>query len=324
MFPNQRLELGALIGQSPVSSQHAKLVLLEPMAKEKNPSWSNKVLNEAGNHLLRLLITQASRAAAADMEGVASFLFAILTSVFPYRKKVIDKNGRIALGLEGKELKAFRIGVHRHISNLFAEIFAGLSMSAEALSKRISLDMGTLFEDVKDDKRFIIMPSHQGNWEWQIAGSALKFPYRILGVYQALNQLFFEDLMRSFRTKGGAEVVPQRQILRKLVEPTEKQSLVLLMADQAAPVDNANVLPFLGTITGFYTGPQVIASRFGCKVYYVSTLPGIAPHTYVSKIERLSDDSFMEDYVARLERDIRTSPTTYLWSHNRFKHSYVG
>jgi KDO2-lipid IV(A) lauroyltransferase len=99
--------------------------------------------------------------------------------------------------------------------------------------------------------------------------------------------------------------------------------LVLLTADQAAPVENAFVLPFLNTVTGFYTGPQVIANRFGCKAYYVSTLPGKFPHTYVSKMERLKDADFMPEYVKCIERDIRFSPTTYLWSHNRFKHAYT-
>jgi KDO2-lipid IV(A) lauroyltransferase len=294
------------------------------MADVNNKNWGKKMLAAAGNNAGRLLLRQASRAAAADIEGIACFIYAILTGVYPYRKKIIEKNGRIALGLEGQELVEFRKKAHRHFANLVAEILAGFTLTSKQMSDRMTFDMGTLFDDVKNDKNFLILPSHQGNWEWQMSGSALQFPFQILGVYQILSQKFFEDVIRENRSKGGAIPIPQRQIFKKLSEPGDgRPALVLLVADQAAAVENACVLPFLKTVTGFHMGPQVVASRYKSKAYYVSTLPGKFPHTYTSKIERLSDTNFMEDYVKCLERDIIASPDTYLWTHNRFKHTYT-
>jgi len=144
-----------------------------------------------------------------------------------------------------------------------------------------------------------------------------------LGVYQTLSSPFFDAVMQQMRSKGGALPVPQRNILRHLVAGKGgKTTLLLMVADQAPGADGAIVLPFLQTETGFFSGPETLSSRFGAKVYYISVLPGVLPHTYVSRFVRLREGQIVEDYVQNLEKDIRAAPHTYLWSHNRFKRSY--
>jgi KDO2-lipid IV(A) lauroyltransferase len=301
--------------------QKTKLVLLGPMPILSNQiSWQKVLLFGLG----RLILDQAARGAAADMEVVTGLIRTILLRVFPYRKRVVEKNGQLALGLEGAALTKFRHDFYGHFSAVVAEILAGFAMTGNQIAARVTADMRELVEDMDGQSVGIIMPSHLGNWEWMITAGPLLQPFKVLGVYQTLSQSFFEQAFFQNRTKAKGTLTPQRQLLRSLASlPKESQTVVVMAADQAPPVESAFIYPFLGTETGFYTGPQVLANRLQCPIFYARVLPGLFPHTYTLTVLRLKGPAFMKDYARHLERDILKSPNTYLWSHNRFKHTYT-
>lgn len=289
------------------------------MGSKKGPD----LLGRLGRKLGKLVLDQAARGAAADMDVVSGILYAVLTGVFPYRKKVIEKNGREALGLEGKALTEFRLGFYRHFADVVAEILAGFALSAEAITQRVTWEMNAFVHATHENPRVVVLTGHMGNWEWQLVGGCAAFGGHVVGVYQPLSQTFFDEVMRAMRSRGGAVLAAQRQLLRTLAAiPAQKPTVVAMVADQAPPVENAYVLPFLETETGFYTGPHQLAKRLEAVSYYAAILPSGLPHRYVLKVERLREGHEVEDYVRLLGRDIRLHPDQYLWSHNRFKHKY--
>lgn len=276
-----------------------------------------------GRKLGKLVLDQAARGAAADMDGVSGILFTVLTSVFPYRKKVIEKNGRLALGLEGEALTEFRLGFYRHFADLVAEILAAFAMSAKALDARVTWELEALRQSAQEEPRVMVLTGHMGNWEWHLLGGGRSFGGNVLGVYQPLSQPFFEDVMLQMRRKGGAIMTPQRQLLRALAAlPKDLPTVIAMVADQAPPVENAFVLPFLETETGFYTGPYQMGQRLKATTYYSSMVPTGLPHRYVVRLKRLTPGREVQEYVEYLAADIRQYPEQYLWSHNRFKHQY--
>jgi len=289
------------------------------MGSKKGPD----LLGRLGRKLGKLVLDQAARGAAADMDGVSGILYAVLTGVFPYRKKVIEKNGREALGLEGEALTEFRLGFYRHFADLVAEILAGFALSAEAITRRVTWEMDEFVHAAHENPRVVVLTGHMGNWEWQLVGGCAAFGGHVVGVYQPLSQSFFDEVMRAMRSRGGATLTPQRQLLRTLAAlPPQKPTVLAMVADQAPPVENAYVLPFLDTETGFYTGPHQMAQRLNAVCYYAVMLPTGLPHRYVLRVQRLREGQEVQDYVSLLERDIRLHPDQYLWSHNRFKHRY--
>ena len=278
---------------------------------------------QIGRGLGRLLLAQAGRGAAADIDAVAGFIYSILTSVWPYRQRVIKKNGALALGLQGAELQKFTKGFYRHFSNAVAEILAGFGMTAQQIRARIHWEAEDFDWEIAKSPVVIVLTAHQGNWEWQIVGCSIRFPVHLLGVYQKLQQGFFNEAMQEYRSKAGAIPTAQMQILRKLSRlPAQPSAVLAMVADQAPGVGGAIVLPFLDTETGFFSGPQLLAARLKAPTFFLSMLPGKLPHTYASEMIRLTPGREAEEYARLLSEHIRISPYTYLWSHNRFKHRY--
>ena len=139
-------------------------------------------------NVLALLINQASKAAYADIDGVAGLLRCVLVHIFPYRAKVIDKNlARVFAGRTPAQVLAQRNAFYSYLSNLIAEILAGLQMSGAALSARVTfLDNADLLARIAAGKPLVGMPAHQANWEWLLNACAVQFPSTNLAVYQPL------------------------------------------------------------------------------------------------------------------------------------------
>ncbi len=270
-----------------------------------------------------LALNQASRGAAANLDGVATLLFALLKYVWPYRRAVVEANGRLALGLSEQQVEAFRLGYYSHFANLIAEILAAFSLSAGYIARRVSCDFDNMNHAAAKAGGCMVLTGHLCNWEWLLIGGARAVQGELLGVYQPLSQAFFDGVVRQLRGKGGAIPLPQKQILRALATRHAGRPMVLSMvADQAPPVDSY-VSARLGLQqTGFFTGPEALAKRLGWPCFYLKLAPGKLPHTYTSTMVQLPATQTVAAFAEMLSVDIVAHPHMYLWSHNRFKHNY--
>ena len=107
---------------------------------------------------------------------------------------------------------------------------------------------------------------------------------------------------------------------RKIVTTTA------FIADQAAPAMNAYWTEFLHQETAVFEGAEKLAVKFGYPVVFLNILRPRRGH-YELHFEMLRDDpskttekEITEAFTRRLEAEIRKNPTTWLWSHKRWKH----
>jgi KDO2-lipid IV(A) lauroyltransferase len=122
---------------------------------------------------------------------LADFLFILLCTVLPYRKKVIDQNLLLAFpNLSSDETKQIRKDFYRYFSDLVVESIKNLTISKKQLLQRMQLENPEILEEIKAlDKPILLVAGHYNNWEWLITAQALWFEQPCFGIGMPLRPL---------------------------------------------------------------------------------------------------------------------------------------
>src|SRR6056300_515958 len=141
--------------------------------------------------------------------GISSISAIVLFDVFRYRRAVIDENLKTAFPeLDKDEKRKIRRKFYSHFTDLFIESLKNGLMSNLTFKKRFQVKNVELVERfAKENKGIVVLASHQGNWEWTGA-IALFTNVPVYGIYQKINNPFFDRFIRKTRGKSGMHLVP--------------------------------------------------------------------------------------------------------------------
>ncbi|MFL5730997.1 MAG: lysophospholipid acyltransferase family protein [Cytophagaceae bacterium] len=257
----------------------------------------------------------------------SDFLYVILR-VSGYRKKVILQNLRNSFPEKPEsEIQSIFKSYCHYLCDLILETLKMMTMSEKQVKARCFYKSPEWFDKMRaENKSFIILMGHYGNWEWASPGFSLNSDYQLLVVYHTLSNSYFDRMMSAIRTRFGARVVPMNQTLRDMVANRDKLTATALVADQTAGPENAYWTNFLNQDTAVFTGPEKLAKKFNYPVVYnhvKRTRRGyyeMFPELLFADPGNTSEGEIMEAFTRRLEDDIKKDPALWLWSHRRWKH----
>ena len=219
---------------------------------------------------------------------------------------------------------------YRHFTDNWVETIKLLSISPEALSKRITGNF-ELFDALQaKGKPASMLTAHFYNWEWLNAALSIRQPLPFICVYMPITSPVVEALFRRIRGRFGAHLMPAPNLTKEIIAWRKKQYLIGLVADQSpSNPSNAYWLNFLQKPTAFVTGPERNAQVFAQTPVYTSiSCPRRGHYHFQFEVIELSEAELKEkgqltlELVRRLEADIQKQPALYLWSHRRWKHSW--
>ncbi|MEA5401567.1 lysophospholipid acyltransferase family protein [Arcicella sp. DC2W] len=260
---------------------------------------------------------------------ISDFAYFLLFRVIKYRKKVVLENLRNSFPEKSeKEIHEIAKEFYHHLADIFIEFFKGLSISEEEMAKRVQINNLELVKKYLDSNTPIIfVGGHQGNWEWAIHPLCIKGIHLDV-VYQKLSNTFFNKLTYRIRSRFGAFLVERKDTIKVAIERKDKIRAICLAADQIpSHLKSAYWTNFLNQDSAFFTGPERIARKFDYPVifmefirkkrgYYDMNLSEIASPPY----ENLQANEILERFVQTLDASIKQNPSSYLWSHRRWKH----
>ena len=133
--------------------------------------------------------------------------------------------------------------------------------------------------------------------------------------------------MLDLRSRFGTENIPMAKTVRRLMEiRRDGENFVCgFIADQRPFTPTLkHWTDFLGIDTAYVNGGEVIGTKMDADFVYAEMMPVKRGHYVLtfSPIEPLGDgeeNPYTRAYLARLEESIRRSPSSWLWSHNRWK-----
>ena len=236
-----------------------------------------------------------------------------LTNSFP------DKNER--------EIESISKAYYRYLCDLILETLKTMTMSAQE-SKEHCIFHNTEWLDQfhQEEKSFIIVMGHYGNWEWAGPSFTLNTTHQLNVIYRPLSNAYFEKMMCRMRTRFGTRITPVNLTLRDMVANRQSVTATAFIADQTATRTNAYWTTFLNQDTPVFTGPEKLAVKFNYPVVYMNVQRPrrghyeVFPELLFSAPQDTKENEISEVFMKRLEREIMIDPTIWLWSHRRWKH----
>lgn len=251
-----------------------------------------------------------------------------------YRKKIVRKNLKASFpDYSKKELKRIEMKFYHNFFDTLVESLKICSMTPKWMSKHmefVGIDhMNTYLEQ---GNSIMVYMGHVGNWEW-----ITSLPIKILPqfvcceVYHPLENVVMDDVVKTVRERLGSVTIPMDQIYRKLVNyKRQKQSVIVgMIADQVPLFENMHYwTEFMNQKTSIFTGAERIARKLDMIAYYAEVKRIRRGHYRLEMIpmfERTKDlpeFEISEKYIRLLEKTIISDPSSWLWSHNRWKRTW--
>jgi KDO2-lipid IV(A) lauroyltransferase len=263
---------------------------------------------------------------------VSDICFFFVWYIIPYRKKLVFKN--LSLSFPEKSPEEIRIIAkksYRHFCDNFIESLAAVHLRLDEHIKRYKVRNGEVLDNLDaEGKDIMLITSHYGNWEWF---SILPFytHHKVLAVYKTLHNKYFDRMFSNLRSKYGIIPVTKEKTFRTIIDYQKKKIpvMVYLLADQRPTwKEIQHWIRFLNQDTSIILGPEKIAKKLNMTVVFVKHFK-LRRGYYETEFITLASDpantkpfEITEKYYQTLESIIKESPAEYLWTHNRWKHTW--
>lgn len=283
-------------------------------------------------YLLLLIFYPLSLLPLGLLYGISDLGFVVIYHLMGYRKEIIRSNLSQAFPEKSvQEIATIQRLFYRAFCDQWIETIKLLSISPNALSARMPGNWELLDELTRSGESVYLLSTHNFNWEWAHAVTAIHAPVYYAGVYLPVSSEGFDKLMYFARTRTGAKMISMKSLLSGMKTLRGKQHILGLLADQnPSQPDVAAWLPFMHREAPFFRGPEQMARRAKAVVAFIG-IEKVKRGQYRAKLELLTEDAsqmaegaVVAAYVAFVERHLATQPENYLWSHRRWKHKKKG
>lgn len=260
---------------------------------------------------------------------LSDLFFVIIYYTVGYRRNVVIKNLSNAFpDKDVTEIKQIARKFFRHFCDLTLETIKLSTIKETELKQRMKIENAEVIDQfTKKGRSVTVLAMHYANWEWAtFIASALNS--KTFAVYKPLHNLRFDRYMNKNRSRFGADLVKNSQILRRVInaDKENKPVVIWLAGDQTPPPFHDTWFLFFKQEAIFYLGPALIARRFNTPVVF-QFIEKISRGNYRSRFELLvenpaamNENEIIKTYIRKMEEVIEKNPEFYLWSHKRWKH----
>lgn len=253
--------------------------------------------------------------------------FPLVYYIFPYRKKVVLSNLKIAFPNRDKmQLEHLSKAFYKHFLDVVFETIHSFTMSENELNKRVKiLNAKEISEIINAQTNLICVGGHCGNWEWSSMKFASEFKINSFGVYKKLNNNFFNKTLVANRGRFGLQMIESKNVIKLFKSHTENFCIGFLADQNPGNLNKAIWINFFGRVVPFANGVEVFAEKYKSQLIY-GAIKKVKRGYYMIEYHLLnnSENRFStktEMFAYMLERDIHAQPESYLWTHRRWKHA---
>jgi|TARA_B100001059_G_scaffold60159_1_gene55839 KDO2-lipid IV(A) lauroyltransferase len=259
------------------------------------------------------------------ISNVISFLFFY---IIPYRKKTVTKNIKNSFPQKDKkELNTIARKFYTHLSDIIVESIKLFSITQKQIDYRFSIENPEILQTYFDQGRDVILVGgHYNNWEILAVGINQIVPHDCIGIYTKLSNPFFDDKMKSSRSKFGLKMINTREVTSNFIKKNKTPRMTIFGADQS-PTYSKNIhwTNFLNQDTAVALGTERFSKKYNLPVVFCS-INKWKRGIYSAKLSVLTenpqdteDGEITEMHTSKLENQINTQPEFWLWTHKRWK-----
>lgn len=261
---------------------------------------------------------------------ISDGVFFLVYRVLGYRRKVVREN--LALVFPEKsdgERKAVERAFYAHMCDMFLEMTKTMGISKKAMRERFTFKNTELLRVFEGRRQSImVMMPHYASWEWAISLN-YELNARGYGIYQPLNNKYFDRLVRRIRNKFGATLITTKET-REVITKNKQEGLLAtygIISDQSPQLHKAYYWGrFMGIEVPMHTGAEVLSKSMDLGVVYLKVTK-LRRGYYQGEIILLSENpaevpdyGITDAFFREVERSIQEAPEYYFWTHKRWKH----
>ena len=254
---------------------------------------------------------------------ISDILYIFVYYIFRYRREISLNNLKKSFPEKSsQEINKIHKKFYQHFCDLIIESIKSISANNNFFKNRIKFKN---LEKINNYDSFIVAVSHYGNWEWGLLSISLSFNKNIIGLFQELNNNFFNNIIKKSRERFGAKLLDINNLLKYI---NVNQNFVIgIIGDQSPQKHKSNLwISFLNQQTLFHQGTEKISKKYNLPIYFCD-MQKIKRGYYNISIEILCENTKETEnseitsvYLQRIEKQIKKNPEFWLWTHNRWKH----
>ena len=261
---------------------------------------------------------------------ISDLLCVIMKDILKYRKDIILGNIKRSFPKKtvDQQLEIYA-NFYRHFCDLLIENLKGFTITKTQIKIRLKMLNPELVNDYfEKGKSIILIGGHYNNWEITAQGCPIYLKHELYAIYKPLKSDFYNNKMRSTRSKFGLHLTPMKLTKKYFELETKNPKAIIFGSDQSpSNVKNAYWTTFLNQDTGFLFGAEKYAKDYNYPVIYVH-IEKVKRGFYMVNFELICDSpkslkhgEIMELFSKKLEKNIVDIPHYWLWSHHRWKKS---
>ena len=250
----------------------------------------------------------------------------MLHSLFKYRRSVVEKQlAECFPDWDEATITSTSKEVYRNLADIMVESFKTDRLSKEEMMKRFTVLNPEEMNAVADQGgNSLVLGAHFNNWEWGSVAVNHFFRSTIYGLYKPVANKLINSYINEARMKVGTFMIPIQETRKLFENPLEAPSSVVFVADQSpSNVVDAVWVDFFGKDTACLHGIEKYAEMTGWPVFFWRVYRVKRGHyeVDVTPIRYEEDGKIIQRYMKLLEEDIRKHPSSWLWTHKRWKRS---
>jgi KDO2-lipid IV(A) lauroyltransferase len=260
--------------------------------------------------------------------GISNIISFLFFYIIPYRKKTVTKNIKNSFPQKDKkELNTIARKFYTHLSDIIVESIKLFSITQKQIDYRFSIENPEILQTYFDQGRDVILVGgHYNNWEILAVGINQIVPHDCIGIYTKLSDPFFDDKMKSSRSKFGLKMINTREVTSNFIKKNKTPRMTIFGADQS-PTYSKNIhwTNFLNQDTAVALGTERFSKKYNLPVVFCS-INKRKRGIYSAKLSVLTENpqdtengEITEMHTSKLENQINTQPEFWLWTHKRWK-----
>jgi KDO2-lipid IV(A) lauroyltransferase len=260
--------------------------------------------------------------------GFARILAFFLDRVFKARRGIIDMQLKACFpDRDAAWISATRSAFYRNFADVTVEVIKAVTLEHEDLDRRVAFENAEPLQAALDSgQSIIIITSHNCNWEWALLKLSRGFGKPLHAAYKPLKGRWGDRLMMTIRSRFGAEMIPAKRLLMRVMRYRGPARIIAMVADQAPTSSGVRYFTqFMGLDTAFFVGPEMIAKGGKLPVFYIAMRRVSRGHYCMRFVqiaaagEEIGPGALIERYAMEIERHTREQPSDWLWNYRRWK-----
>lgn len=261
---------------------------------------------------------------------LSDFLFVVLYYGIGYRKSVVLKNIQNSFPEKSKkEQIEIQRKFYRHLCDLIVESLKAFTISEKQVLKHVTCKNPEMIDAYFDKNQSVIIAGgHYNNWEIFAVAVDKIIKHKTIGIYKPLTNKYFDEKMRSTRSKYGLLMIPTYEVKQYLDKLKNTPTATIFGFDQSpSNPHKAYWTKFLNQDTAVLFGTEKLAKEYNYPVLY-GRINKEKRGYYSFEFFKTTDTpretaqgEITEKITRALEKDIKAIPQYWLWSHKRWKHT---